>query len=245
MVEPAGKAKEVPIQSSTTPSTDDIMAAHCNNCGGRRDAYNRASHTSNGTDGEVSWSHTYRVLECCGCHNISVMHVHWFSEWDQIESDPQTGEPRMVPGEKVTMWPPPTKRRKPNWIERLEDQALRDVIDEIYQALGSGMIILASMGTRTLLDRAMSLCIGENQSSFKGRIDLLKEEGYIGEAESDILSVIVDAGNAAAHRAYSPTYENLEMIVATVENFLERQFVLRPGATSVKDATPQRPPESR
>ena len=245
MVAPAKETAVVPVQSSNNPSTDDIMAAHCNKCGGRRDAYNRASHTSNDTDGEVSWSHTYHVLECCGCHNISVLHVHWFSEWDQIEGDPLTGEPRMVPGEKVTIWPPPTKRQKPNWIERLEDQALRDVIDEIYQALSFGMIILASIGTRTLLDRAMTLCIGEKRLNFKQRIYVLKEDGYIGETESNTLSVIVDAGNAAAHRAYSPTYEDLEVIVATVENFLERQFILRPGAKSVQDSTPQRPPESR
>ena len=244
MVKPAKDATAVATQSSSAPSTNNIMAAHCNRCGGRRDSYNRASHSSNDTDGEVSWSHTYHVLECCGCHNISVMHVHWFSEWDQIEGDPLTGEPRMVPGQKVTIWPPPTKRQKPKWIERLEDQALRDVIEETYQAMSSGMIILAAIGTRTLLDRAMTLCTGEKRLTFKQRIDLLIEEGYIGVTEGDILSVIVDAGNAAAHRAYSPTYEDLEMIVATVENFLERQFVLRPGARSVQESTPQRPPAS-
>ena len=244
MIEPTREPKGDQARSHSTPSDNEIIVAHCNACGGRRDAYMRASHTSNGTDGEVSWSHTYHVLECCGCHNISVMHVHWFSEWDQIEGDPLTGEPRMVPGEKVTIWPPATKRQKPKWVERLDDQALRDVIDEVYRALSSGIIILASIGTRTLLDRAMTLCIGDKRLTFKQRIDLLKKEGYIGDTEGDILSVIVDAGNAAAHRAFSPTYEDLETIIGTVENFLERQFILRAGAKNVQVATPPRTFES-
>ena len=244
MIEPATKPNVDRMQSNSAPPEGRIIAAHCNACGGRRDAYERASHTTRGTDGEVSWSHTYRILECCGCHNVSVMHAHWFSEWDHIEGDPLSGDARLVPGEKVTMWPTTTNRKKPEWVERLDDRALRDLIEEVYFALSSGMIILASIGTRTLFDRAMTLCIGDRRLSFKERIDLLKREGFIGETEGDILSIIIDAGNAATHRAFSPTHEVLETIVATMENFLERQFILRSDARIVQEATPRRPLDS-
>ena len=242
MMEPTVEPRIDEMRPDSSVSESDIIVEHCNACGGHRDARKRASYTRGGTDGEVSWSHTYDVLECCGCHNISVRHVHWFSEWDWIEGNPLSGDARIVPGEKVTIWPPPTKRPKPNWTERLEDQVLRDVIEEVYQALSSGMIVLASIGTRTVLDRAMTLCIGDRRLSFKDRIDLLKQEGYIGETEGDVLAVIVDAGSASAHRAFSPTSELLETIVATVENFLERQFILRHDVKNVKLATPQRSP---
>lgn len=218
----------------------DIIVSHCNACGGRRDARKCATYTRDGSDGEVSWSHTYDVLECCGCHNVTVKHTHWFSEWDQIEGDPLRGDARIVPGEKVTIWPPPTSRPKPNWTERLEDKVLRDVIEEVYLALSSGMIVLASIGTRTLLDRAMTLCIGDRQLSFKARIDLLEQEGFVGETERDILAIIVDAGSASAHRAFSPKPEILDTILAIVENFLERQFILRHDVKNVKLATPPR-----
>ena len=228
------------MRANGRESETDIVVTHCNACGGQRDSRKRASYTRDGTDGEVSWSHTYDVLECCGCHNVTVKHTHWFSEWDQIEGDPLRGEARIVPGEKVTIWPPPTKRPKPNWTERLEDRVLREVIEEVYLALSSGMIVLASIGTRTLLDRAMTLCIGDKQLSFKDRIDLLRREGYVGETECDILAIIIDAGSASAHRAFSPTPEILDTIVATVENFLERQFILRHDVKNVELATPPR-----
>jgi hypothetical protein len=117
MVEPATvRAASKPEPANPEPSSQ-VVKAHCNECGGERKAHKRASHTLNGNDGESSWSNTYEVLECCGCSNMSVRHTFWFSEWDQFESDPLTGQPRLVPGIKETYWPPPTKRRKPEWAE--------------------------------------------------------------------------------------------------------------------------------
>ena len=224
----------------TNNEEHEIIVAHCNICGGSRDAYNRASHSTSRSEREVSWSNTYIILECCGCHNVSILHTHWFSEWDQLETDPLTGEPKVTRGEKVTMWPSPSRRPKPPWLERLDDEILRDLLEEIYQALNSGMTILATIGTRTLLDRAMTLCVGDKQLGFKARIDLLEDEGFIGVTEKDILSIIVDAGSASAHRAFTPGSEILETIIATVENFLERQFILRSDVKNVEVATPKR-----
>ena len=86
----------------------------------------------------------------------------------------------------------------------------------------------------------MALCVGDQPGGFKAKIDLMKDEGFIGDTEKDILTVIVDAGSASAHRALSPKPDILETIIDTVENFLQRQFILRRGVEGVQAATPKR-----
>jgi hypothetical protein len=248
MIEPLKEKEklEKPNQKlSLTSSSPEIREAHCNNCGGVRKAFKQASHTVDGNDGEVSWSDTFDVLECCGCGGISVRHEHWFSEWDQIGSDPITGEPRITRGTKVIYWPPPTKRKKPTWVDDLDDDVLRRVIDEVYQALDVGLIALASIGTRTLLDRAMFLRVGDPKGGFGGKLAKMFENGHIGLDEKDILTAITDAGSAAAHRGFTPNTKTLGTIIETVENFLQREFVLKTAAGDVRKATPRRGPPSK
>ena len=151
----------------------------------------------------------------------------------------------MMPGVKVTYWPPPTQRKKPDWAENLGDNVIRGVIEEVYQALNSGMIILASIGTRTLLDRAMFLRVGDPKGGFGRKLDLMVEKGHIGKDERDILEAITDAGSAAAHRGFVPNTKTLNTIIDTAENFLHREFVLKTAAGEVRTATPSRKHDSQ
>jgi hypothetical protein len=222
------------------PVAMEIVKAHCNQCGGGRKAQIRASYTADGTDGQTSWSNTHEVLECCGCGGVSVRRQHWFSEWDYIEGDDANGTMRLVPGIRVTYWPPETKRHKPAWASGLSDSVLRGIFDEVYQALNAGLTVLASIGTRTLLDRAMYLRVDDPPGGFKGKFDRMVQEGYIGREERTILEIIADAGNAAAHRGFAPAPQMLTTIIAAVETFLYREFVLKSEARAVKSSTPPR-----
>ena len=227
-------------QPAPPASVPKIVKAHCNKCGGERNAFERASHSVDGHNDETRWSDTYDVLECCGCSGMIVRHKSWFSEWDDFDEDPLTGEPRLNPGIKVTYWPPPTTQIKPAWADSLEDRVLRQVIGEVYQAMNGGLMVLASIGTRTLLDRAMFLRVGDPRNGFAGKLDAMVEKGHIGATEREILETITDAGNAAAHRGFAPTPGTLVTIVETVENFLQREFVLQSAAGDVRAATPRR-----
>lgn len=239
MAEPLER-QEVTEKLEGVASAPEIVKAHCDECGGERKVYKRASHSVKGNDEEVSWSDTYDVLECCGCGSIYVRREFWFSEWDDFEDDPITGEPRHIPGIKVTFWPPPTKRKKPDWADNLEDNVLRKVVDEVYQALNAGLTILASVGTRTLLDRAMFMRVGDPEGGFVGKLNEMVRKGHIGRDEKGILEAITDAGSAAAHRGFAPSATMLGTIVETVENFLHREFVLKTAAGEVRKATPTR-----
>jgi hypothetical protein len=234
-----------PSESPQAPTDEQkknkTVKAHCNNCGGERNAHIRASYTVSNHDNETSWSDTYDILECLGCNNLSVRHTFWFSEWDQFDTDPQTGHPRLLPGTKEAYWPPQTTRRKPVWVENLSDDVLRRVIDEVYGALNHGQIVLASIGLRTLLDRAMFLRLGDGVGGFTARLKLMVEKGHIGNDEREILEIITDAGNAAAHRGFAPSYNALGTIAEAVESLLHREFVLKTAAGEVKEETPKRP----
>ncbi len=221
------------------PPEEVVVKANCNECGPDRNAIERASHTVRGSDGPISWSDTYEVLECGGCSTLSVRHRFWFSEWDEIDHDPLTGNMRMVPGIRTTYWPPPTTRKKPLWADEIDDEVMREVFEEVYAALNAGLRILGSIGTRTLLDRAMTLQVGD-EGGFARKLQLMREQGFIGETEKDILDAMTDAGSASAHRGHKPSPEHLNTIIDTVENFIHRVFVLRTDAESVRAATPPR-----
>lgn len=213
--------------------------AHCNKCGGDRDSFVRASHKVDGSEEYISWFDKYEILECCGCHELSVRHTFWFSEWEDIYHDPITGELNRTPGTKITYWPPRTMRQKPIWIENIDDSNLRDVFGEVYQALDSGLEILAAIGTRTLLDRAMTLCVGDI-GGFTKKLANMENKGHIGAHERETLETITDAGSAAAHRGFSPQSSLLGTILDTVEGFVQREFILKKAAGKVKAATPSR-----
>jgi hypothetical protein len=65
--------------------------------------------------------------------------------------------------------------------------------------------------------------------------------GHISAQEKDALDAVADAGNASAHRGYSPTAERLSRIFDIIENFLHRAFVLAPAAADIRSTTPPRP----
>jgi hypothetical protein len=231
-----------PIAPTISEAT--IAVARCNTCHGDRNAFVRATHTAVGGDGEIAWSDTYQVLECCGCRGLSIRRQYWLSEWDSVEGDPLTGQARPVPGIETTYWPPPTTRAKPAWVDGLQDDALRGTANEVYQALNAGLVTLATIGLRTLLDRAMYLRVGDS-GGFPSKLSRMVSEGYVGHGEKETLLVMTDAGNAAAHRGYAPDRRTLLTIIEVIENFLHGEFVLKVAAASVKTATPPRVSETK
>jgi hypothetical protein len=222
-----------------TVKIDRVTKAHCNKCHGTKNSWVRADHTVNSSDGPISWSHSYEVLQCCGCDTLSVRHKHWFSEWDQMDYD-DYGQLVMRPGVKETYYPPPTVRAKPTWSDNIEDDVLRDVLDELYSALTMGLNVLATVGARTLLDRAGYLLIGDPKGGFEGKLSALVTGGLISPQEKETLDAVADAGNASAHRGYTPTAERLGHIVDMIENFLHRAFVLTRAAEDIRKSTPPR-----
>jgi len=237
-------SEESKKEESDLEIKDQIVRSHCSKCDGEKNAFRRSTHATSGHIEGVGWSDTWDILECCGCNSLSVKRTEWLSEWDYIDVHPVTGNECWNEGVKVTHWPSPTKRKKPIWADSLDDEVLRNVLYEVYQALNHEMIVLASVGARTVLDRAMFLRVDDPKGGFAGKLKLMVENGRIGKNEKETLEVITDAGSASAHRGFAPPAPVLMTIIEAIENFLHREFVLQAAATEVKAATPQRRPDA-
>ena len=210
------------------------VKANCNNCGGERNALVRASHSVPGSDdnGFADWETTMEILECCGCNRLSARSKFWFSEW---------AEPDGTGGTKIEYWPP-KQAREPDWHDLLFDfdDNLRQAMKEVYVALNQGLVVLASIGVRTLLDRSFFLLLGEDHGRFANKLNVMVSKKLLLESEKEIFKSIADVGNAAAHRAHVPSQETLIKILTAVESFLYQKFVLPSEAKAVEKETRSR-----
>ena len=209
--------------------------ANCNTCGGNRSAFIRATHSvredfeTSDPEYPVWYETTIQILECCGCHNLSTRRSGWLSEYD-----PQFESP------EISYWPPP-QRALPPWHSDLGDENLRTAMKEVYVAVSQGMVILASIGVRTLLDRAFYLLLDEkDHGAFTKKIEAMVEKNLLLESEKEIFQSIANVGNAATHRAYAPPQATLVEILTAVESFLYQKFVLPEKVRHIKKETPDK-----
>ena len=120
------------------------IQANCNECGGERNAFVRASHSVRGDNEYVVWGVMMEILECCGCNNLSMRRKSWI---DAEEAE-------------ITYWPP-KQSYAPSWIYRLPDDNLRQTMEEVYVALNQGIAALASIGVEDVVRPVVLYPLGE------------------------------------------------------------------------------------
>ena len=113
-------------------------------------------------------------------------------------------------------------------------------MEEVYVAVDHGLVVLAAIGARTLLDRAISLMVVDQKNGFAGKLNAMVAKGYMRTDEKDKFLIIADAGSAAAHRAHIPDVESLDSVLTAVETLLYRLFLLPSGVKEVQENTPKR-----
>jgi len=113
---------------------------------------------------------------------------------------------------------------------------------EIYSALNAGLTLLPAMGARATFDQAMSHFVGDPQGGFKGKLAAMQKLGRIDDRDTDVLQPIIDAGSAAAHRAWAPPPEILMTILHELDHKLYDWFIRDSAAAAVKEETPPRRP---
>ena len=222
-------------------SEPKIIRGHCPKCGSDRKAYVRGKHVVpwTGDDG-TSASDTGMILECCGCERVYFRRDYWFSEWEMIDDHPITGQPMVYGGTETSYWPSPVRREQPKWLVSIEHD-LRELLGEMYIALDHDLRVLAAIAARTAFDRASELLGVDPEDTFNEKLRGLKDGGKISDDEEEILKVLVDAGNAAAHRGWRPEAGELATMIDVVESFLYRSFVVGGGIRKLKASVPARP----
>jgi Domain of unknown function (DUF4145) len=234
------------------------LRGHCPNCDADRNAEVLAEDTLEEVHEEsgIWFRSAYSILRCLGCDRRYIRLVELCSEDCDHDFDPTTGETSLTPNERVTYWPaiPRTRatRRRPDWLwcDPLEPDLslapaseypeLASLLGEVYTALDNKLHILATIGMRTVFDCASQKLGADPNQSFAEKLKQLTAGNKIGGEEKEILSVLADAGSAAAHRGWKPTEDDIDHLMDALENFLERAFVLKHNLRRVKKNIPAR-----
>ncbi len=229
-----------PTETKSLGSTPGIRKGHCPECGPDRNADIVASHEERYDSVEMCASDSYYILRCRGCQVVYVLKE--YESWEDIsyEHDLETGQIFPKPETRVTYWPSPAKRKRPEWLYKLDDPDLQHVLNEVYEAFDADLHVLAVIGTRTALDRAFVLKGAQESSSFFQKLEQLEELEIISNDERELLSTLTDAGSAAAHRGWKLAPKQLMTLLNGMETFLYRVFVVGREVNAIKEHIPPR-----
>ena len=202
---------------------------HCPRCDGERNADINAYYRNEWRedDSPVYGIDEYYVLTCRGCETVFVKITEYFSEDEPEEHyDYNTGQVELYVVPKVTHWPMPKFRRRPEWHWRLifGDSDLKNLLKETYSSLDNGNHVLAAIGMRTVFDRISELLGIDTKLTFNAKLNEMQEKGFIGEYEKETLVVLIDAGSAAAHRGWKPSEDELNAMMDIIEPMIQKHF---------------------
>ncbi len=150
------------------------------------------------------------VFQCNGCG-----HLHLFLQrWSYPDA----------PGANQK-WQLPTvqKRPQPNWFKDV-DPDLFELLGEIYSNFNSDNFISFSICCRTLLDKLLTASLGD-VGGFDKKLDLYLTGGHVTKVQKDALAVLVEAGNASAHRGFKADPALSEVIIDIVEHILKEAVI--------------------
>lgn len=215
-------------------STDanSIELLHCNKC--RQKTKHQLLHgvTKAGSedlgDGYlIQWHSVYELFECCGCGEVVLRQTYTNSELNDNQS---------------WYYPPRVSRHKPNWIDNDEIPLdIQRVMTEVYRCLDADTRSLPMMGLRTVLDLLIVEQV-DDSGTFEQKLARLQDKGVISERNRKVLEAALDAGHAAAHRAWAPKLAHVHSVLDIVENVLQSVYLLDDLAAEIKESTPQRKP---
>lgn len=219
-----------PNSNSDNQLTEIIEWIHCSDCL-RLTRHSVLAQHEKMSEGEPIaycrpwWNTTYTLLMCCGCESATLRIHKDCSEWDDDYVE-------------IEFYPTQIFRRPSRWRFEIPYE-MHDLLSEIYAALHSNSYRLALMGARTMIDMFILDKIGDI-GTFQQKLDALVDRGYLASQQKDILSVALEAGNAAVHRRYKPSSEVLNHVIDVVETLLQ-SYALEKASDSVKNKIPHRP----
>lgn len=188
----------------------------------------------------------HTLFECRGCNTV----FYETSSWDENDIDQwygPTGETESEANYTKETLPKPPFRPRPDWFDvyGMLDPTLNSLLDETYRADEAGCRMLSAVGLRAALDNCFEALKIPGGDSFVEKLEALKTRGYIGDTEHKLLTVLVDAGSAAAHRGWAPDRQHVHHLMSVLENFIQRVFVNGQAALEMKAGIPQRQPRTK
>lgn len=207
----------------------DIQKAFCRKCGGDRNCEVRGFHQEAESDRYYDWRINWEILCCRGCSEVFCRTVATDSESLDHDYD-EDGNTITTQIETTAYWPAKSKRAKPSWMAEFQSvladvEGLIEPLNELYVALDNDLVMLATIGVRTVFDVSSEALKVPSNLPFAGKLDELVKLGKIGPFDKDNLETLVEAGNASAHRGWLPSTNELNTIVDILEHFLSISFI--------------------
>jgi len=224
------------------------VKAHCPTCDGERNCtehgtiYKRWDWEDKYSGHSMNGGVDHSLLECLGCETVFYQTESWNSE-DIDHYYDAFGKEQMEAAKEFATYPKPETNTKPVWFDAMQkkDAQLHNILNQMYIALDNHAHILSAIALRTALDRATE-CLGiDPAKTFDEKLNELRDGGWIGQTERDILGVVTDAGNAAAHRGWEPDNQEITQLVSSMEVFLHRAFIVGQAALGIKGSIPAKP----
>jgi hypothetical protein len=222
------------------------LMSYCRQCGGERYHSVIAEETRPWSDDAIEGSDTWSMVECNGCHTVTFVHSHWFSEDYDITEDGPT------PILHRDLYPPAPPRKMPEWgtdgllCYSLNDSWIIQLHTDIYAAIGIKAYALAAMGMRAIVDFIVTSKAG-TKGNFKEKLTRMHQENLITGTQVEVIDAAFDAGSAAAHRGHSPPLVDVYIMLEITESLLQQFYVdparqrrLARDADTLKSKTPQR-----
>lgn len=184
----------------------------------------------------------FSVLECLGCETVFFQKVHKNSE-NYFPSENEDGSWGNEYFDIKQYWPNTKKfviRAFSIDDFRRKNADFADLLSTVYQAANDNLSVLAAIGIRTCFDLYALEMDVDDKLPFAKKLEKLKELGVIGETQLEALKVLVDAGNAAAHRGWKPKTKELELLLDILADRISEHYFRSETLEELRKTIPTR-----
>jgi hypothetical protein len=172
---------------------------------------------------EYSYNERWDLIQCGGCGTISARRAAWEIPDNYFEE----------------FWPTRLRHRRPVWLQGLSEPQLspgspfpsdnplaplHNLIVQTYDAYNNNLLTLTAMGVRAVLDMAMNRLVGD-VGNFAQKLDACERNGHLSVSQKSHLNTVIEAGNAAAHRGFTPSEQDVTTLLQVMEHLIEAAFV--------------------
>jgi hypothetical protein len=225
----------------TIVSSKASIKADCPTCKRSQNSIIETGVAESSAHVHVSSENNHYILRCEGCDTIFYGNHYSFSEDVEYERDPITGEWSSFTPVSKSYFPTAKKRDKPKWYNftfQIRQEKLSELLDSLLDIFDRGHYVFAAIGVRTAFDMTSEVLGAPPHTPFSEKIEFLRKGGHITPREKSLLEKLVDVGSAAAHRGWQPNETDVELLIETLELFINRSIVLPEGLDDLVKRVP-------
>jgi len=155
----------------------------------------------------------YTLFKCAGCSNVVLRKAYQCSEIDPLDYN-----------DSYVTWHPPKAIKQPkNWFKKLPNGE-SELLNEVLISMNSSCFTISAMGLRALLDMFIVRSVGDS-GSFKAKLKKMVNQGFLSARQVEIIEPVLNLGNAASHRGYTPDSESIRYTYDVIENLLHQDIM--------------------